>query len=46
LPGLIFQGGDIANGDGTGQISIYGEKFPDENFLIPHDSPGNLVFLN
>jgi len=41
LTGLILQGGDIKNGDGTGQISIYGDHFPDENFLIPHDSPGN-----
>ncbi len=40
LPGLIFQGGDIQNGDGTGQVSIYGKKIEDENFAIPHDSPG------
>ena len=46
LPGLILQGGDIQNGDGTGQVSIYGETFDDESFDIPHDSPGNIFVLN
>ena len=46
LPGLIFQGGDIAKGDGSGQISIYGDTFPDENFDIPHDSPGQIFQVN
>ena len=46
VPGYIVQGGDYTTRDGNGQMSIYGEYFPDENFLIPHDSPGMLSMAN
>ena len=36
-----MQGGDFtSDGRGDGQMSVYGPKFEDENFLVKHDSLG------
>ena len=42
IPGFMNQGGDI----GSGGESIYGSRFDDESFEVPHSGPGYVSMAN
>lgn len=46
IPGFMIQGGDYTTHSGYGGVSIYGEKFEDENFELQCSRAGLLAMAN
>ena len=46
ISNFMMQGGDTTAGNGTGGMSIYGQKFEDEGVWFPHTHKGVLSMAN